>query len=91
MSRWSHEHPDDPEGAWERALDRADLAKTQARENAGTKLYPTTMSRHAPARTLEEYRDWLYLERDAAPQRSARALDLTARIRAIEDEIGRRT
>lgn len=50
-------------------------------------LYPANMDQHGPARSIEEYLAYLYDELDAAPQRSARALDMTARIVALEAEI----
>jgi hypothetical protein len=34
MSRFAHHHPEDPQGALDRLVDRADHAKKEARENA---------------------------------------------------------
>lgn len=53
-------------------------------------LYPTNMEAHGPARSMEEYLDWLNDELDEADPASARAIDLRARIRALEAEIGAR-
>lgn len=54
-------------------------------------LYPANMQTHGPSRSMEEYLAWLYVELDKEPcaplGTTARANDLTARIRAIEDEI----
>jgi hypothetical protein len=33
MSQWAHEHPEDPEGAWEALLEAADQRRKEAKEN----------------------------------------------------------
>lgn len=53
-------------------------------------LYPTNMNQHGAARSIEEYLSWLNDELDEAEPASARAYDLRARIRVLEDEIAAR-
>jgi hypothetical protein len=53
-------------------------------------LYPANMQTHGPRRSLEEYLDYLYEQLGREPIHTPRALDLTARIRGIEDEIAAR-
>ena len=55
------------------------------------KLYPTSMNNHGPARSLEDYLEWLCEELDAEPGHSARAHDLCQRILALQDEIDARS
>ena len=56
-------------------------------------LYPATMNQHGPARSMEQYLDHLYAELDAERAAvpnwpTARKIDLIARIRDLEAELG---
>ncbi len=53
-------------------------------------LYPANLDQHGPARSMEEYLDWLHEQMDAERD-WARRIDLSARIRGIEDEINARS
>ena len=58
-------------------------------------LYPTNMNQHGPARSMEQYLDYLNDELQAERERvrdwpTARKIDLLARIHDIEGEIAAR-
>lgn len=55
-----------------------------------TMLHPANMQQHGPARTIEQYREYLSDELDREPPHTARAHDLRARLRMIDDELRER-